>query len=355
MERTIRRPPPLIFVGSFLSSPSLKSPSAGEHLAARLAAAGWPILTTSRRRWRPARLLDMLAAIWRRRRRYAAAHVELYSGRAFLWGELACALLRRLGKPHLVALHGGDLPAFAGRHPERLRRLLAGAAVVTAPSPYLQRTLAPYRAGIELLPNALELRRYPFRRRRRLAPRLVWLRAFHAVYDPSSAVRVLARLLPLQPAAQLTMVGPDKGDGSRRAVERLIAELELGDRVTLAGGVPKAEVPHRLAQGDVFLNTSRVDNAPVSVIEAMACGLCVVSTDAGGIPDLLAAGDDALLVPAGDPAAMAAAVHRLCTEPELAERLSRRGRERAGDWDWPVVYRRFRALVEGMVGEAARR
>jgi glycosyltransferase involved in cell wall biosynthesis len=85
-------------------------------------------------------------------------------------------------------------------------------------------------------------------------------------------------------------------------------------------------VPDYLDQADVFLNTSRIDNTPVSVTEAMASGLPVVSSNAGGVPDLLTHERDGLLFDPGDSQGMAEAVIRIATEPGLAEQLVRNAR-----------------------------
>jgi glycosyltransferase involved in cell wall biosynthesis len=87
----------------------------------------------------------------------------------------------------------------------------------------------------------------------------------------------------------------------------------------------------------VFLNTNRVDNAPVSVLEAAACGLPVVSTEVGGIPYLLRNEEQALLVPEGNAEAMAGAVRRLLDQPALAARLSAAGRQVAERSAWERV------------------
>jgi len=124
--------------------------------------------------------------------------------------------------------------------------------------------------------------------------------------------------------------------------------LELGegvlDRIQFLGQVPKGAVGQNLSLGDIFLNTTNVDNTPVSVVEAMACGLCVVSTNVGGMPDLVRDGEEGLLVPPNDPEAMAAAVARLLHEPGLAGRLSARGRESAERMDWSIVLPKWEAL-----------
>jgi glycosyltransferase involved in cell wall biosynthesis len=142
------------------------------------------------------------------------------------------------------------------------------------------------------------------------------------------------------------MVGPDKGDGSLQRVRRTAEELGISERIETPGGVPKQDVPVWLNRGDVFLNTTNVDNTPVSVIEAQACGLCVVSTNVGGLPYLLDHEQDALLVPPNDAEAMAEAVRMVLREPELAGRLSRAGRAKVEEFDWSVVLPRWEALLE---------
>src|SRR5262249_30944608 len=148
-------------------------------------------------------------------------------------------------------------------------------------------------------------------------------------YNPSLAIRVLQLLALRYQDVHLTMIGADKRDGARQATEALAHALAVRSRVDLREAVPKHAVPGGLRMGDIFLNTTTVDNAPVSVLEAMACGLCVVSTNVGGIPYLVDDGQDGLLVPPDDPGAMAHAVGRILDDPDLADRLSRNARRKA--------------------------
>lgn len=334
-----------MLIGNFLSGVgSIPGPS--EALAERLRAAGWQVWTSSRHRNRAARVADMLATAWAQRRRYRVAHVEVYSGPAFRWAEAVCALLRRAGKPYVLALHGGDLPAFARRHQKRVRGLLAGAAAVTAPSGYLVEAMRPYRRDLRLAPNPLDLGAYRFRVRERVEPRLVWLRAFHRLYNPALAAHVAARLQREFPPVRLTMYGPDRRDGSLAETRR------VGGPVTIAGPVLKSQVEESLQRGDIFLNTAQVDNAPVSVMEALACGLCVVSADVGGMGHLVQDKVHALLVPPDDAEAMAQAVRRLLLEPGLAARLSRAGRARAEEFDWPRVLPPWEKLLRAAARDA---
>ena len=173
----------ILLVGNFLSS-SVGTRGVCEDLAVRLEALGWSVLTTSCRRSRLPRLADMLSTAWFERRRYAVAQVDVYSGPAFSWAEAVCWTLRRAGKPFVLTLHGGNLPGFARRWPGRVRRLLGSATAVTTPSRYLWERMGSFRKDVRLLPNSLDVSRYPFRVREQVRPQLVWLRAFHQIYNP---------------------------------------------------------------------------------------------------------------------------------------------------------------------------
>jgi L-malate glycosyltransferase len=308
-----------------------------EELSERLRGAGWPTLTSSSCRNRLLRLVDMTTSIWKRRGEYDVAHVDVFSGPAFWWAQACAEALLYCRKPFVISLHGGALPAFAAVHPARVNRLIQSAAAVTAPSPYLTRRFQSVRADIAEIPNPIDLKTYAFRLRRPIIPRIVWLRSFHEIYDPSGAVEVLRLVLPACPAARLVMVGADRSDGSLARAQDRCRELGVQERVDFVGPVPKARVPFHLDQADLFLNTSRVDNTPVSLAEAMASGLPIVSSNAGGIPDLLSHERDALLYDPGDFEAMARGVIRAATQPGLAERLVRSARARARRLDWSAV------------------
>jgi hypothetical protein len=102
--------------------------------------------------------------------------------------------------------------------------------------------------------------RYPFRARSAVRPRVLWLRAYHPIYAPDVAVRAAAELAGRYEDLRLTMVGDDKGERAR--TRELVAELGLGGQVRVDGFAGPDEKQRLLADHDVFLNTSRVDNRP---------------------------------------------------------------------------------------------
>lgn len=334
----------VLLVGNFHLG-GLGSRNVGEDLAAVLAQQGWRVFTTSSQRGRIPRMIGMLLAAWDWRRRYRFAVVEVYSGAAFFWAELVCWSLAVWRVPCVLSLHGGRLPEFARHSPRRVARLVESASAVTAPSCYLQEALKHVREDIVLVPNPLDVSAYPFRRRSPARPRLVWLRAFHRIYNPALAPAVLARLLAGYGDASLTMIGPDKGDGSLEETRAAASRLGVLDRITFTGPVAKSAVPAWLDRHDVFLNTTNCDNAPVSLLEAMCAGLCIVTTNVGGIAHLVRDGETALCVPPDDAGAMANAVTRILREPALAGSLSMQGRHAAEHFDYRYFRSNWRQVV----------
>lgn len=327
--------PRILMIGTHLP-PTVGSQSVAEGLATRLKGLGFSVGLSSRQRTRTLRLADMLFTVWRTRDSYDLIQLDVYSGAAFWWAEWVSRLATVLRKPVVLTLHGGNLPQFARRHPQLISRLFSRAAAITAPSRYLADTLQRFHGKIQVIPNPLDLGVYQYRRRDNPRPRMIWLRTFHLIYDPLSAVQVLSHVASKFPDAHLTMIGPDK-DGSLAKVREEAKRLGVINQITFTGGVAKAEVPALLSTGDIFLNTATADNSPVSVLEAMASGLDIVSTNVGGMTYLIENEREGILVPPRDANAMAAAVTRLLSEPGLGARLSANSRKKAEPHDWNAV------------------
>lgn len=341
----------ILFIGNFLSEKGV-SVQPCEFLSHLFESDGYIVLRTSLKRNKFIRFYDMLTTIMTKRREYAIAHIDTFSGQAFFWAESGAMLLKYLRKPFVVTLHGGNLPQFSRRHPKRVAKLLSSANAVMAPSEYLKDKLAKFREDIRVIPNGLDIAPYPFRLRQQPGPSMIWLRAFHNIYNPQMAVDVVACLIGDFPGLHLQMIGPDK-DGGLLDVQTIAEEKGVTRHIDFPGRIEKSDVPLRLNEADIFINTTNIDNTPVSVIEAMACGMCVVSTDVGGLPYLLEDGTDALLVPANDAAAMAAAVKRILTEPGLAASLSKNARAKAEKFDWSIVLPQWKQLFFSMVESEA--
>ncbi|HWJ96538.1 MAG TPA: glycosyltransferase family 4 protein, partial [Acidimicrobiales bacterium] len=247
--------------------------------------------------------------------------VDVFSGRSFTMADYGSLLGRRLwGRKVVLFLHGGNLPEYGPAHRARVERVLRRADQILAPSDYLADVFRSWGFDVRVIPNVLEIEGYAYEPRQQARPALMWMRTFQDDYDPLLAVEVLHRVAAVHPEATLTMGGADHGllDATRARA----AELGVAERVSFAGFLDGAGKARAFADHDVFLNTNRVDNMPVSVLEAAACGLVPVATAVGGIPALLTDGVDSRVVPAADAGAMAGAVLELLREPAAFGRLS---------------------------------
>ena len=151
------------------------------------------------------------------------------------------------------------------------------------------------------------------------------------------------------PEATLRIVG----DGCQRGrLEALVNELGLRS-VTFSGEIEPAGMPEVYDGADVLLNASTVDNMPLSLLEAFAAGLPVVSTAAGGIPHLVRDGETGLLVDIGDAAGLAAAAVRLLRDDELASRLAAAAREECSRYEWSATGPQWLRLYERLAARTA--
>lgn len=133
------------------------------------------------------------------------------------------------------------------------------------------------------------------------------------------------------------------GDGpGRPAAEQQARQLPRPVRFT--GFVPHAQIPAVLGHIDLLVLATRYEELPSVLIEAMAAGLPVIATRAGGIPALIDHDVNGLLVPPADPAALAAAISRVLTQPGTATRLAAAARTTAQHYTWPALARQVAAV-----------
>jgi len=307
----------------------------GEILAGLFARAGYPVRLTSGIPYRALRLADIIFSLIQWRREIDIVNLAIFSGPGFAASDVASLVAKRLGKPLIFVLRGGDLPAFSRRHSHWVRRVLERCDVLVSPSGFLAHFFGEWGFDVKIIPNVLQIEGYPYRLRKEVQPHLLWMRTFHAIYYPEMAVEVLRTLREIYPQARLTMAGQEKG--LLESVKRLAARYDLLGATRFTGFLDMSGKQREFPSHDIFLNTNRVDNMPVSVIEAAAFGLPVVATEVGGIPYLLKHEHTALLVKNEDVQGMVESVCRLISDPELCRILSDNGRQLAESCSWANV------------------
>jgi glycosyltransferase involved in cell wall biosynthesis len=163
------------------------------------------------------------------------------------------------------------------------------------------------------------------------------------MYNPIMAVKVLKFLKDAGLEAELCMVGPDS-DGSQNQVKQLAKDLNI--EVKFTGKLTKKEWIILSKDYTVFINTTNIDNTPVSVIEAMALGLPIVSTNVGGIPFLIENKKHGILVKKNDVDAMAEAILYLYNNSTQRDIMITNARELAETFDWHRVKMQWNEILQ---------
>lgn len=264
-------------------------------------------------------------------RRADVVHVFSASYWSFLLAPLpAIVVARTLGRPVILNYHSGEAPDHLRRSALArgvLRRL---AACNVVPSAFLRGVMASFGIRAEVVPNTINLDRFAYRVRDPLRPRLLSARNFEPIYNVAAVLRVFARVQARHPSATLTLVGSGSTEAGLRA---LASQLRLRG-VTFAGRVPPSEMARYYEDADIYVQAPRIDNMPLSVLEAFASGLPVVSTGIGGIPSILRHGVHGLLAPDDDDEQLAAHVLTLLDRPSYARQLAAAAHATCSAYTW---------------------
>ncbi len=248
----------------------------------------------------------------------------------------------------VVNYRGGGASDFFSRAFKVVKPTLNRASAIIVPSEYLREVFS--RWGIEsiVVPNIVDLTRfYPEYRdpqsRRRRGPHIIVTRNLEKIYDISTALRVFARVRNRWPDAFLTVAGEGP---ERAALAQLAEDLGISDAVTFAGRLDNDVIPDMYRDADLMLNTSRVDNMPVSFLEALASGVPIVSTAVGGIPFLVKDGEHALLAPVGDVEQLAKAIEFLWSNDTDRRRMVKAGRRFVKQFEWTDVREKLLSVYD---------
>ena len=324
----------ILYIGNRLSVHGL-TPTGVETLGEKLAQFS-NIKLSSNKRYKIIRLFDMILTIIINRRSTDYVLIDTYSGLAFIYTFTCSILCRIIGLNYLPILRGGDLPKMLFRKKAITKAIFSNSKNNIAPSFYIKSKFDQLGIKSVYIPNSIDINRYTYKIRQNCRPRLLWVRSFHRVYNPIMAIKVFSKIKEEMPSAQLCMVGPDK-DGSLKICKELVNRLNFSNCVRFTKILSKKDWINLSSEYDIFLNTTNFDNQPVSVIEAMALGLPIVSTNAGGLPYLHNNGVDALLVNKNDVNKMAQIVLKVIKDKSLASRLSMNARMKAEKFDWYKV------------------
>ena len=294
------------------------------------------------------RLIPFLFDLWRLMGKVDVVHLMANSG--WSW-QLHSAPALWLGwlrsTPVVVNYRGGEAQPYFQRSFRRVKPSLNKAADIVVPSGYLQAVFQQFGQHTRVIPNIIDrdLFHPPAHKHPALNSTpdaqtftLVITRNLEPIYGIDTAISAFAQAYADDPALRLRIAGSGP---SENALKALAQELGVEKAVSFEGRLDRDGIVALYGAADAMLNPSTVDNMPNSVLEALACGLPVISTNVGGVPYIVSQRNTALLIPASDAGAMASAIREIRRDRALRETLSRNGLAEVEQYAWPNVRRQW--------------
>ena len=333
----------LLYIGNKLAIHG-KPPAAIDSLSVKLQVEGYTVISASSKKNKLFRMLDMIFTTFIHRNRVDLVLIDTYSTQNYYYAVIVAMLCSFFKLQYIPILHGGNLPNRLKNSKGLSNKLFGRALTNVAPSKFMmqQFSIAGFH-NLTYIPNTIEIKNYPFNPREFVTPRLLWVRSFSEIYNPLLALEIVAILMKKRINVSLCMIGPDK-DGSLEICKTKAAELNLP--ISFPGMLQKEQWINLSKEYCIFINTTNSDNMPVSVMEAMALGLPVISTNVGGLPFLIENEVDGVLIPPNNPEAFVKGIEDLCENPKKVQKITTKARFKMETFDWEKVKHSWIALLD---------
>ncbi len=289
------------------------------------------------------RIIPYLLNLWRVAGQVDLFHIFANSGwswQLFTAPAVWIAWFRKT--PVIINYRGGEARSYFANSIRWVRPAMNRADAIVVPSGFLQKVFGEHGFCTEVIPNIIDMERFkpcPERQERyQLEPHLVVTRNLESIYDIQTAIHAVSILSKTVSGLRLSIAG----DGPQRIeLQELVNQLGLEGAVTFTGKLSPEDIADLYQNTDIMLNPTTVDNMPNSILESLACGIPVVTTDVGGIPFIVKDGKTALMVKVGDAEGMATQVDRLLKDSTLFNELVENGKNEVMSYTWSAVKQKW--------------
>ena len=277
--------------------------------------------------------LWLLPQLYRRAKDYELLHIHCCSGWGFLPAVLGVSVGKRLGKKVVLTYHGGGGERFFDKHPRLVRRYLKRTDTNIVLSGFLADVFEKHQLPYIIIPNIIELDDARFRVRLPIRPRFVCIRAHEELYNIPCILRAFQQVQRQMPEATLMLVG---GGSLHEELKRQVERMGILN-VMFTGRVDNSIIMQYLDQADIMLSSPKVDNMPVSLIEAMNAGLLVISSRVGGVPYMIEDGKKGLLFESDNDSELAEKMLWAIRHQDDARSMIASARESVKQYQWDNV------------------
>lgn len=261
---------------------------------------------------------------------YDVFHIHCCSYWGFFPAVIGVKVGKKLGKRIVLTYHGGGGEAFFDKHPRLVRRYLKKTDANIVLSGFLAKIFEKHQLPFTVIPNIVEMDDLRFKNRLSIQPRFICIRAHEELYNIPCILRAFQQVQRQVPEATLMLVG---GGSLHEDLMRQAEQMGISN-VVFTGRVDNSLIMRFLDQADVMLSAPKVDNMPVSLIEAMNAGLLVISSRVGGVPYMIKDAENGLLFESDNDAELAEKMIWAIEHQDEAIRMLRKAKQSVQQYQW---------------------
>lgn len=284
------------------------------------------------------RLVRYIIALVRQLGKADIVHIMANSGWSWhLYAAPAIWIAKVLGKPVVLNYRGGYAKTFFDKSWFWVKPSVQQCQKILVPSVFLQEVFAEFHCDAEIVPNVIDQHVFYPHSKSRVSehPHIIVTRNLEGIYDVATAIRGFSIVHESYPDATMSVAGT----GPELSMLTALAQsLGIAAQVKFVGRLSPSEIAELYRSADIMVNTSIVDNSPNSIIESLACGTPVVSSNVGGIPKMVNHDHDAILIAPEQPELVAEGIIRLLKDPELYKKIQQNGQFTVSKFYWNNVW-----------------
>ena len=274
-------------------------------------------------------------------RKYDVLHIHACS----YWGMLPVIIGVVAGKIWrkriIITYHGGGAEEYFAKHIRFVKRWLKRADQVVVLSGFLKDIFNRYTIPCEVIPNIVVLQPQKTRERD-ITPRFISIRHLEPLYNIPCILQAYEQILKVYPNATLDILG----NGSmREQLEQYVMDKQLTG-VHFIGHVPNQKIYEYLDKASILLSAPRIDNMPVSVLEAMNAGVLVISSRVGGVPYMIDEDKNGLLFESGNTDELAEKMIWALEHPDEVKQIIAQAQVDVQKYAWKNVKQQLMKVYE---------
>lgn len=274
--------------------------------------------------------ISILFKLLKLSKNYDVIHANGCSGAGMIPIIFSVIAGRKNKKRVVATYHGGGADNFFAKHTRLVKKYLTKTDANIVLSGFLAKVFDKYSIPYTIIPNIVELDANAYRERKTIKPNYISIRTLSPLYNIECIIKAFVIVKERMPEAKLTIVG----DGpSRNELEKMVADMHVKD-VVFTGRVPNSDIYKYLDSSDVMLSAPKIDNMPVSLLEAFNAGLLVISSNVGGVPYMVEDGVNGLLFESNNHQMLAEKMAEAVENGEKSKEMVMKAKICVSDYSW---------------------